>query len=63
MSSKKGNFVRDCAGGRMWVSYRLQTLRSERFIKAANRILSGEDRLLDIRSSQKELEAIRLTSK
>jgi hypothetical protein len=46
MSSPQEHELAELMGKKMWVLYRLQSLTTPRFIRTANRILSGEDLLL-----------------
>jgi hypothetical protein len=52
MSSQTEFELKELMGKRLWVRYRLQALTTPRFIRTANRILSGQDLLLKERSPQ-----------
>ncbi|MFH2056151.1 MAG: hypothetical protein ABIJ61_09355 [bacterium] len=49
MSSQPQIELRELMGKRLWVRYRLQSLTTPRFIRTANRILKGQDLLLNER--------------
>ena len=49
MSSQPQLKLKELMGKRLWVRYRLQSLTTPRFIQTANRILSGQDLLLNER--------------
>ena len=46
MPPKKRSRRESLAGNKMWVSYRLQSLTTERFIMITNKILQGEHLLV-----------------
>ncbi len=46
MSPKRSRH--SAVGVKLWVPYRLQALTSERFIAVANRILRGENQLVNL---------------
>ena len=46
MRSGRELSLAEIAGKKLWISYRLQSLTTERFIKIANKILKGEHRLI-----------------
>jgi hypothetical protein len=57
MSSQPQIELRELMGKRLWVRYRLQSLTTPRFIQTANRILKGQDLLLNERPEPATPEA------
>ena len=51
MSPKQEPDLAELMGKKMWVLYRLQSLTTPRFVRTANRILSGKDLLLRERNT------------
>jgi hypothetical protein len=57
MPGKKHVDRDDPAGKILWVSYRLQSLSTKRFVVIANKILQGEQFLVELPSLTEMLEA------
>ena len=52
MPSKQASRREIVVSKKMWVSYRLQSMTTERFIKVCNKILQGENGLVKVPGPQ-----------